>query len=264
MKVIVFDISGDFGYFRMPEGTRSSYTFPFPPRTAVFGMIGAILGRDSNSYWGDNDSFASLKVGLQMLNPIQLYPMKMNYWRSKSTVSLGRSSGIKFILPSDAKSRGFTTQMKLQFLKDPKFRIIVTGDDEVYHQLKSHLVEHTSIYPLSLGHVNLLAEISYVGEFTAESISEGRFSSIIYSDILDNESISLMAIGAGFSIYRGVPHSYSVFEKEVDKLIYLVNEAKKYSNVLLPNFNDTIPLIVKDGYGIRLEIDNKKEEIALF
>ena len=43
-KVLVFDIWSEYGHFKKPYTTTSPLTFSIPSRTALTGIIGAILG----------------------------------------------------------------------------------------------------------------------------------------------------------------------------------------------------------------------------
>ncbi|MEW6070945.1 MAG: CRISPR-associated protein Cas5, partial [Candidatus Thermoplasmatota archaeon] len=44
MEPLVFTIKGQFAHWRKWFTTTSPLTYSFPPRTAVIGLIGAILG----------------------------------------------------------------------------------------------------------------------------------------------------------------------------------------------------------------------------
>lgn len=43
-KMLVFDVWGDYAHFRRFYTTTSPLSFPIPPRTALCGLIGAIIG----------------------------------------------------------------------------------------------------------------------------------------------------------------------------------------------------------------------------
>ncbi|RMG82383.1 MAG: CRISPR-associated protein Cas5, partial [Bacteroidetes bacterium] len=43
-KLLVFDISGEYGHFRKFNTTTSPLTYSFPPLPALAGLLGAILG----------------------------------------------------------------------------------------------------------------------------------------------------------------------------------------------------------------------------
>ncbi|MEM3334056.1 MAG: CRISPR-associated protein Cas5, partial [Thermoplasmata archaeon] len=50
-KVLVFDIWGDYAHFRKIETTTSPLTYFIPTRTALSGIISAILGLERDSYY---------------------------------------------------------------------------------------------------------------------------------------------------------------------------------------------------------------------
>jgi CRISPR-associated Cas5-like protein len=61
-EVIVFDVWAPFAYFRKPFTTTSALSFNFIPRSAIEGLIGAILGiRRSDLYV----VLANSKIGLE-------------------------------------------------------------------------------------------------------------------------------------------------------------------------------------------------------
>jgi len=43
-KYLVFDISASYGHFKKPYTTTSPLTYSIPTRTAVSGIIAAVLG----------------------------------------------------------------------------------------------------------------------------------------------------------------------------------------------------------------------------
>jgi len=49
MKVLVFDIWGDYGHFRKFYTTTSPLTFSFPPPPTIAGILGAIYGTDKKT-----------------------------------------------------------------------------------------------------------------------------------------------------------------------------------------------------------------------
>ena len=44
MRVVAFRYYGRFAHFLRAEATANALTYPFPPRTTLLGMIGAITG----------------------------------------------------------------------------------------------------------------------------------------------------------------------------------------------------------------------------
>ena len=77
-KLLVFDIWGDFAYFRRGYTSTSTITYPFPSRTSIAGLISSILGFEKDSYhdiFNQNNS----KLGLRILNPIKKMNINLNY-----------------------------------------------------------------------------------------------------------------------------------------------------------------------------------------
>lgn len=47
--VVVFEYAGRFGHFLRAEASVSALSYPVPPRTALLGMIGAVLGLEKDT-----------------------------------------------------------------------------------------------------------------------------------------------------------------------------------------------------------------------
>ena len=269
MEMIVFEIRGDFAYFRIPEGTRSSYSFPFPPRTAVFGIIAGILGREENLYWEEDSDFSSIKIGLEILSVPSLFPIKMNYWRTKSIIEIGpRKLDYKLMLPHDVggkHGRGFTTQVKLNYFCNVHFRIYLKIDDaKLANEITQRLIEKKYFRPPFLGHANLLAEITYIGSFKAKEIENGDFHSICYGQTVKQNSLDLLYLGAsGFTIYNGVPVKYELEKMKTKTIEFWKNIPSEYGTVFVPDIQSTIPLSVISGTGYELLINSNIKHISI-
>jgi len=79
-KLLVFDISGEYGHFRKFNTTSSPLTYSIPTHTALAGILGAIIGIErevSANVFPDgvipvNEVFSrdKAKFAIQILNPI--------------------------------------------------------------------------------------------------------------------------------------------------------------------------------------------------
>ncbi len=49
MQVTVFDFTAKFGHFLRAEANASAPSYPVPPRTALLGMLGAVLGLEKDA-----------------------------------------------------------------------------------------------------------------------------------------------------------------------------------------------------------------------
>ena len=212
-SLIIFDILGQFAHFRAFDTTRENISYPFPPRTAVIGLIAGIMGLPRNEYW-ENHSLSSAKIAIQLLNPIWRTKIRVNYLQTKYPMTL--KSGLRIILAKDPyevrskEQRGFSAPVNLNMLRNVAYRIFFTSDQEkLINELYKKLKNHKYCYPPYLGHANLLAEIKLKGRFSFQSLEEGVYDidSIVPITAL-NEKI-VKAEDLGYSILFNVPVSLS-------------------------------------------------------
>jgi CRISPR-associated protein Cas5h len=157
MKVLAFDIFGDFGQFRKYYTTSSILTFSFPPPPTVKGMLGAISGSPKDKYL---DEFKNTQVAIRIIHPIQKIWFSLNYINTKDNYfTLTRKNGHQ---PR--------TQIPAEFLKSPSFRIYVSDSDEILSKLTENIQQHKSFYTLSLGLSELLADYRFMGLFRSDLV----------------------------------------------------------------------------------------------
>jgi len=157
MKILVFDIWGDYGHFKKYFTTSSPLTYSFPPKTAIYGLLGAILGFDKNDYLKYFQDRVC-KVAVKIINPIKKTRIPINYIDTKVAIDM-----------SKIKNR---TQVNLEVLKDCKFRVYVTYKDKsIYDKLKKMLSEKKNVYSICLGLSEFLANYRFVGEFKVTRIN---------------------------------------------------------------------------------------------
>ncbi len=180
VRVIVFDIWGEFAHFRRFFTTSSPLTFSFPPPTTLRGIIGAILGFSKEEYIVKT---RRLSFGIKLLSPVKKLRLGVNFIFTKG-------SGEKFepTLFHDKKGdagKTLRTQVPVEFLKEPVYRIFVSGEDNLLNSLLKYLPYHKTEYTLSLGLSECLADFKFVGEFEAEWFSESPFmdTAILVKDV---------------------------------------------------------------------------------
>jgi len=149
----VFEISGRMAMFRKPYTTTSSVSYPFPPPTALAGMIAAILGYDNGaSEKGWNAFFwrkmKGTQVALRIMNSVSWRSETINFWNVKEP------------------QKNPHIQVKHQFLRDPRCRIYVRGSLE--RELDSILSRGHFIYTPYLGVAHALCDVKYLGNFEEE------------------------------------------------------------------------------------------------
>jgi CRISPR-associated protein Cas5h len=158
-KVIVFDVWGDFAHFRKNYSTSSPLTYSFPPRTALSGLIGAIAGLDKTEYFR-HFSKVDAKIGCKIMAPVKKVRIGENLIDTKSAIKMHL-----------IKNR---TQIRFEFVKDPKYRIyFFHSNAQLYKKIKDLLTNHQSVYTPCLGLSELICNFQFVGEFSLNSSGEG-------------------------------------------------------------------------------------------
>lgn len=119
-KLLVFDISSEYGHFRKFNTTSSPLTYAIPTRSALAGMIGAILGVERENAQGVfpkgitpvNELFAPDKcsIAIQILHPVKKVNIGFNL------LNTGKSVSSFFNIQN-------RTQIEFELLKNPKYRV---------------------------------------------------------------------------------------------------------------------------------------------
>lgn len=153
-KALVFDLWGDYAHFRKIETTTSPLTYSFPTKTALSGLIAAILGLGRDCYY---DLFKT-GFGLRILNPLRKIRINLN---------LINTADEPFYSLRKKNPRAPTP---FEFIKDPQYRIYCwLKDSERYKELKSRLEKHQSVYTPYLGISELIADFKFIGEFDVKA-----------------------------------------------------------------------------------------------
>ena len=150
-KLLVFDIWGDYAHFKKIYATTSAVSYTIPPKTSMYGYIGAILGlkKQHNDYLNSFKE-GDCRIALQIVSPLVMQRINTNL-RSV----LGRM-----------KANGNRKPTMVEYVYKPHYRIFFQHkDDDLYESLKSHLKEHKAVYTPTLGLANLISNFEFIGEF---------------------------------------------------------------------------------------------------
>jgi len=149
--MIAFTLSSDFAMFRKPYTTVSPISFPAPNVGALRGIIGSIIGKDTDEIEGH--------IAVLPIKPAERITFTLNV------------IGLK-----DWKMT--RVQFPYSFLQNPAFRLYYTGPHE--EQLFDYLKSNKTVYPVTLGPAYALATISDVASVSYEVTYSKEIHSVLY------------------------------------------------------------------------------------
>lgn len=164
MKLLVFDIKGFFAHFRKHFSTTSSLSYSFPPRTAVVGLVAAIMGYDRDSYY---EVFSSEKcrIALQVKSPVRHITNTLNYLMTDKPLTLKKLRGV-----------GGSMQVHVDMLVSGEqkptmlsFKVFFNHEDgKLLNEFAGRVRSRRFAYPPFMGTANNIAEVEYVDLVDAE------------------------------------------------------------------------------------------------
>lgn len=183
INILVFDLYGDYGHFRKYYTTTSPLTFSFPPAPTIAGILGAIYGASRTEYL-ELFGYDSCRIALRILNPIRKVRMGINYINTKDNM----------FRPIKTKYHEPRTQIRVEFVKSPAYRIYVSHqDDEIFNILANLIKLHQSFYTVSLGLSELVADFKFVGKYKAIEVKDTKAEvvTVIRADNLIESGIEI-------------------------------------------------------------------------
>ena len=210
MKVLKFNLSGDFAFFKNEVMNDIYDTYPHIHRPALLGLFGAILGYDgyaqTQKVFGKTDnSYPEYYQKLKDLK-VAIVPKKQSFTKiletfTNTTAMFNRvtvmdkkekdektnenDEEVKKVKDqkSDKKS-GATLIVKQFWLEKPSWDIYLMVDNEESKKIEESILNFKTVYSLYLGANNHFANISDIGILEGKEITENSFiiSSLIKAD----------------------------------------------------------------------------------
>lgn len=180
-RAVVFEYTGRFGHFLRAEASVSALSYPVPPRTALLGMIGAVLGLEKDTPQVElKDAMIAVsgripathwhKVKLRKKLPEPL-PRKVKKGDK------GRSAEEK------------ATLIKQEWLFDPSYIVTACLPDGYHDEFVSRLQEHRWYYSPCMGLSEMAARLEFVSDGTASALPAG--SEVFCSSVARTEDSKL-------------------------------------------------------------------------
>lgn len=200
MRILIFNLVGDYAHFRKFYTTSSPLTFSFPPRTAIQGIIGAILGYSKNDYI-EKMRDTSVSISLNKSVKKARIPVNLIDTKDAPSVSFGKLKAYHLGL----QSRRGHTRIRFELIRDPSYRIYFFHPNiDVMNRLFELLNTHSCIYTPYLGLANFIAKVQLIGEYEASIINNEKESVEIASPVKIEELISqeFLALEEGKVYFR--------------------------------------------------------------
>ncbi|MEN6517188.1 MAG: type I-B CRISPR-associated protein Cas5b [Methanospirillum sp.] len=157
-RILAFDLWGEYAHFRKYYTTTSPLTYSFPPRTALCGLMGAILGLSKETYLSHFLKDRAT-LGVALLSPVK----KVHFSENLIDTDPGRPMNL-------IKNH---TRIRIEFLKDPRYRVYFShADPELYERARDLIDRHQCVYTPCLGLSEHIANFSFVGEYRAARVDD--------------------------------------------------------------------------------------------
>ena len=167
MKGFQFEIKGNWGHFKRPETNNNPLSHDLITKTALIGMIGAVLGIERQKMKSLFPQLSEdLLYGVQLLHPVK----KISWGFTSHTAINPTAAG---------------TPKYFEFLREPAFSVWIAlqnkRSEKIFDSFVDSVKNGNAEYPPVLGWHNCPAELTFVssGEFSDEKNGEFKTSGFV-------------------------------------------------------------------------------------
>ena len=240
-EILIFDISSEYGHFRKYNTTTSPLTYSIPTRTAIAGVLGAILGMEretSNGVYPEGVipvqelfSKQNSDIAVQVINPVKKENVAINLINTKKSFY-------------DLSKAG-RTQIDFELLKDLKYRIFLCLDNnkEIFNQLTERIKVKNHHFSPYLGLAQFTASIDFVENAKAKLLENSKDE---YIDIVTAVNLSKIKYKNPIDFDDSAMYSANNMPIEMNRN----REVQEYSEVLIEKNGDPIKAKVENYYQI--------------
>lgn len=163
--VLVFEYKGRFGHFLRAETSVSALTYPVPPRTALLGMIGAVLGLEKDT------PQVELKDALIAVSG----PIPETHWHR---VKLRKDPPASLTYKVKRGAKGSSTEeratlIKQEWLFNPRYTVTACLPEIHHAEFASRVREKHWYYSPCMGLSEMAARLELIAEGTAKALASG-------------------------------------------------------------------------------------------
>ncbi len=131
-EFVAFELSAEYAHYRRPYAITTALTFPIPTRTALSGLLGAIVGLPKNDGLAEFTDDKAL-IAIQLLGPVLLGHLSLNLIDTKDNRRF------------QPKAENPHTIMRYEVIREPRYRIFF-AHDSIAARVRDMLVKGKSVY----------------------------------------------------------------------------------------------------------------------
>lgn len=239
-EVLIFDIQGEYGHFRKYNTTTSPLTYSIPTRTAIAGIMGAILGMERELRDGVYPDGAEpvqeffskdhSDIAVQIMRSVKKENIGFNLintknWNTYYTIPIGR------------------TQIEFELVKDVYYRIYIAMEDKTkFKELSERIVNKRHHFTPYLGLAQFTAQIDFVRMAEAQWMQgNDEFNEII-------TAVNMTKLQGKPPVEFQREHFYSANNMPI--AMNRDREVLEYSEVLIEKNGNPLKVKVYDYYTI--------------
>lgn len=169
MNITHFRLSGRFGHFLYAEANVSMPSYPFPPRTSILGMIGAVIGMEKDI----------TQVELEPANIAIRGKLPEKFWvTNKFHQSLPAKLPLSITKNVKGSCSEVTNQKRLkqEWLFNPIFEIWVSLPGNYHNEFAKRIKEHCWYFCPCLGISEHIADLQWISNETAVQLVRSKYS----------------------------------------------------------------------------------------
>lgn len=173
MKVIKFNLYGDFAHFCRAENNAFMASYAVPPRTVLLGIVGAILGLDK-----DTPQVLLEKAQFAVVGDV---PQSIYHTTNLIKKNLPTINDIIKRISLESKGKAgpyqpFSTQAKMEWLVDPYYTVYASLPEPYYTEFKDRLINEQYHYSPCLGSAGMFAKLTFEKEVEIERLPTGTYN----------------------------------------------------------------------------------------
>ena len=167
-KCIIFEYKGKFAHLLKAEANASAPSYPFPTRTILFGLVGAVLGLTKDSP----------QVLLKEANFAISGKAKAVHWH---TATLHQTYPAPLALSVSRKSKGSSGDKKLpkriaqEWLFKPEFTVFVQLPEEYHGKFEYRIRNREWFFTPCLGLSEMMADLNFIDSIKTEQLEKGVY-----------------------------------------------------------------------------------------